>query len=113
MDHPTRRLDQPPAAAPDEATQRLDDPAWAPGAEDRQTDPAWAPTHCPKCRGARVWAAAIPTGTYNGHVVLERTAAPDLQRGRRARRRTSCAALVCTECGFTEFYAHRPKDLLF
>jgi len=62
----------------------------------------------------RVWAAAIPTGTYAGTVVLERLVGEGWGRQRRGqRRRTTCAALVCGECGLTEFYAHRPKDLLF
>ncbi len=102
MDHPTRRLpgpdDEPP---PDRPTQRLGPPT---------PDAEWAPDPCPKCRGGRIWAAAIPEG-FAGPVGLERRLGSFLG-DRVKRRRTTCAALVCTECGFTEFYAHRPQDLL-
>jgi len=70
---------------------------------DRFSDPE--AEFCPKCGNLRIRAVAWVVGM--GQVLLVREihfGGPQLS--------TSCRAMVCTECGFTEWYATDPKNLL-
>jgi predicted nucleic-acid-binding Zn-ribbon protein len=70
-------------------------------------------TNCPKCQGARIWTEVVAEGAW-GHY----------SRGGVARTRghsfvlgpdklySNCRALVCSECGYTQFYATKPAELL-
>jgi predicted nucleic-acid-binding Zn-ribbon protein len=89
MDHPTRRLDMP------------------------NQDPR---TVCPKCGGERLWADVRVTdetryGSNYPNIEFARAVGTGLLGDVRYIA-TYCMALVCTGCGFAEFYAHRPADLL-
>jgi hypothetical protein len=89
MDHPTRRLD-----APDH-------------------DPR---TVCPKCEGERMWTDVRVTdaaryGSNYPNIEFARVIGHTLL-GDAQYIATFCIALVCTGCGFAEFYAHSPADLL-
>lgn len=91
MDNPTRRLDSdnPDLAASDVA--------------DR----------CPKCGGDRVWAdvtVTLPKGTNVG-VQFSRKVGDHLFLGPQINT-TLCKSLVCSTCGFAEFYANKPRYLV-
>ena len=77
MDHPTRRLDDPPPAA----------------------------SRCPKCEQDRIWVEAAAPGDI---LVGQR----GQWGGLSIRQRSTCKALMCVECGYTELYARYPKALL-
>jgi predicted nucleic-acid-binding Zn-ribbon protein len=95
MEQPTRRLD---SEAPDQQ----------PAAEG--TD------QCPKCGGERVWAdveVMVPTslGMNKAKVQFSREVGDSLLWGPQ-RNTTICVSLVCSACGFAEFYANKPDNLV-
>ena len=70
-------------------------------------------TNCPKCQGMRVWAEVVSEGAW-GHYSLggvARTKGHSFVLGS-DKLYSSCRALVCSDCGYTQFYATKPKDLL-
>ena len=100
MDHPTQRFDSPPEdAGGDQPTRRLEGPGGAPPA-----------ALCPECRGPMVWAWTRASG-QDDTLEVERIVGDPIW-GQPRRRRTTCGALVCVECGFTKLYARDPKKLL-
>ena len=88
---------------PDEPdTQRLDNSVTA------------AEKHiCPKCSGAMVYAKSA---VYPKARLLDPVASLYLEQLKgswtKGNERSSCLALVCISCGYTEFYATNPKNLL-
>jgi predicted nucleic-acid-binding Zn-ribbon protein len=83
MERPTQRLDQPSGNAP--------------------------AYHCPKCGEAMTDAEAVSSGA--GQIILVKVVDKSVLWGT-VRRRTTCTAWVCIECGYTEFYAAQPRKLL-
>ena len=82
---------------PDTPTRRLD---------DVPNDPPSAA--CAKCGGSVIWAQTRvqPTNMlYATRLYVE-------QPKNLFAKRSLCNALVCTECGYTEFYTATPKKLL-
>lgn len=95
MDHPTRRLDgdeDAPELEPG-ATRRLDRPVRPP------TQPASYP--CRNCGDATIWTnvRSMYLEEINGSLLFRP-------------HNTQLSALMCTECGYTELYAYKPKKLL-
>ena len=89
MDHPTRPLDnRDPELPPEHPTQRLN-------TEDEGSDGP----HCAKCNGrlvkARLTGAQLQIGSSR--------AIPGPYT-------MNCVALVCVDCGYTEFYAQPVRD---
>ncbi len=103
MDHPTQRLDPDEATAtPEHPTRRLDTP------------PALSGRTCPKCSGEMIWAGVRDIPRDNNHSLgIEFTRKNDNAGWLEPRVNVSrCAATVCIICGFAEFYATQPKNLL-
>ncbi len=83
MDHPTQRLDPNDPTLPEQdAAQSLDS--------------------CPRCIGHRVWAQSLA----HAHPLL----IMKLNAGMFAHT-CECVPLVCTSCGYTEFYTQNPQAL--
>jgi predicted nucleic-acid-binding Zn-ribbon protein len=72
------------------------------GQPTQRLEPLGDQPPCPKCRNMMIRAQA------HGYVALYpiNRSLGNLFSG------THCLALVCTECGYTEFYAKNPKSLL-
>jgi hypothetical protein len=100
MDRPTQRLDPEDAdGIADSATRHLELP------EDR-------PEHiCPKCHGEMIWGAASGSDSYVSKVRIFRRKEASRWSGPNFGS-TPCAVLVCIICGFVEWYATQPKNLL-
>jgi len=69
---------------------------------------------CPKCKSSNIIEDArmlAGRGTGSRDLSLETYLNPDgfLTRGMR---RTELTAWVCSDCGFVEIYATKPKDLI-
>ena len=95
MDHPTRRLpadDRPPRDAATHPTRRLDGSVPTP------------PTHCPRCDGPVQVFPTRPLGVYNP------AGRKDIWLGLPPT--AGVNAHVCLDCGFTELYTVRPRQLL-
>ena len=72
-----------------------------------------SPSNCPKCRGTRIWAEVVAEGAW-GHYSqggVARTRGHSFVLGS-DKLHSSCRALVCSSCGYTQFYATKPKELL-
>ncbi len=83
MDHPTRRLDpNAPHGPGHDAAQALDS--------------------CPRCSGRRVWAKTLA----HAHALLIMK-----QDAGMFGHTHECVPLVCTTCGYTEFYTADPQKL--
>jgi predicted nucleic-acid-binding Zn-ribbon protein len=100
MDHPTRRLDEDgDKTTPEhEATRRLDRPVRPPASS--------ADTSCRNCGSTTIWTDVHTPGTRG--IYLQQINGSILW----GPKRTELAALMCTECGYTELYAYEPKKLL-
>jgi predicted nucleic-acid-binding Zn-ribbon protein len=105
MDHPTRRLDpNSDDTSPEGETHRLDRGGKNLPFED-------AGDLCPKCGGERVWAdVETAMGGNAGKVQFSREVGKGLFGP--LRNTTICISLVCSECGFAEFYANKPNYLV-
>jgi len=72
-------------------------------------------TACPKCQSLRLWAEIVaePAIREKGHSLggVARTIGYSLLAGS-DKLYSSWRALVCSECGYTQFYAMKPKDVL-
>ncbi len=62
---------------------------------------------CPKCAGKRT--SAFLTSYGGVQLVQERHGSIDALFGKN---RSDLDAIVCINCGYTEFYARKPKNLL-
>ncbi len=79
----------------DHPTQRLD-----PNAPDL---PGRDMAVCPRCSGNRVWAK---TQAYGPPLFIYK-----LPRKLFGQQVSECVPLVCTTCGYTEFYTQNPQKL--
>ena len=103
MDHPTQRLDSDDANAESpHPTRHLNTPGALPGRT------------CPKCSGEMIWAGVRDRIEGNSNSLgIEFT-----RRNHNAGwleppfHVSRCGAAVCLICGFAEFYATQPKNLL-
>ena len=65
--------------------------------------PGQGTTICPRCSGSRVWAK---TNAYTRvPVMIRKIDAGLFDNGH------ECVPLVCTTCGYTEFYTQNPQTL--
>jgi len=103
MDHPTQRLDPADESSETEhPTRRLNTPA------------ALSGRTCPKCSGEMIWAGVRDRPHSDNHSLgIEFTRPNNKTKWLESHLNVSpCAATVCLICGFAEFYATQPKDLL-
>ncbi len=72
-------------------------------------------TACPKCQSLRLWAEVVaePSVQEKGYSLggVARTVGFSLLAGS-DKRYSSCRALVCSECGYTQFYTQKPKEAM-
>lgn len=83
---------------PDTPTRRLD---------DVPNDPS--SSFCVKCGGPMIWAW---TAIYPFRQLDEPRLYVQQRKKAYRPKRSLCNALVCVECGYTEFYTRTPKRLL-
>jgi len=103
MDHPTQRLNSDEATAtPEHPTRHLDTPQAIPGRT------------CPKCSGEMIWAGVRDTLRGGATSLGIEFTRPKQSAGLLEPKVnvSRCGAKVCIICGFAEFYATQPKDLL-
>ena len=87
MDQPTRRLNTP--------------------------NDAKSTTNCPNCQGVRYWAESVAKDAWGRYSAIHLSTTKGIRFLTGPDKvYTLCVALVCSECGYTEFYAEDPKRLL-
>ena len=99
MDHPTQRLDPNDPDLPPDA-----------GALDDVVDPP--DVACPKCRYERLWTEVEENIAGLRGIVFKHQVGTSPWLNLPHFNHSPCQALVCPRCGFAEFYATQPKNLL-